>query len=72
MKVNRMDLNKVSINRVQLNTVGTVISSKGDNTPEGNITDALLMEDGSLFLMENGSFFSLEKSAKTKAKECLK
>ena len=28
--------------------------------PEPDITDALLMEDGSLFLMEDGSYFMLE------------
>lgn len=30
--------------------------------PEPDITDALLMEDGSLFLMEDGSYFRLEES----------
>lgn len=30
--------------------------------PEPDITDALLMEDGSLFLMEDGSYFMLEDS----------
>lgn len=33
------------------------------NPPEPDITDALLMEDGSLFLMEDGSYFILEDSA---------
>lgn len=28
--------------------------------PEPDITDALLMEDGSLFLMEDGTYFRLE------------
>lgn len=32
----------------------------GERPPEPDITDALLMEDGSLFLMEDGSYFQLE------------
>lgn len=30
--------------------------------PEPDITDALLMEDGSLFLMEDGYYFQLESA----------
>lgn len=29
--------------------------------PPEEITDALIMEDGTLFLMENGNYFKLEK-----------
>lgn len=29
--------------------------------PEPDITDGLLLEDGSLFLMEDGSYFQLEE-----------
>lgn len=65
MKLNRVKLNKINLNRICLNTVGTCsICKGGSKPPEQDITDALLMEDGSLFLMEDGSFFMLEKSAK--------
>lgn len=41
---------------------------EGSTPPDPDITDALLMEDGSLFLMEDGSYFMLEKSVEVKTK----
>lgn len=61
MEVNKIKLNHVNLNRVCLNTVGACsINKGGSKPPEENITDALLMEDGSLFLMEDGTYFMLE------------
>lgn len=68
MKVNQVNLNKVSLNRVIINTVGIMAKSKGEAPPEPDITDALLMEDGSLFLMEDGTYFALEVEAQAKYK----
>lgn len=69
MKLNSIELNKVSLNRVQLNTVGAVSKAKGEAPPQPDITDALLMEDGSLFLMEDGTYFMLENTAQPQSKE---
>lgn len=67
MKVNKIELNKVSLNRVQINTVGIVNKSKGEAPPEQEITDALLMEDGSLFLMDDGTYFMLENETQAQS-----
>lgn len=63
--MNRIEVNKTEVNRVRVNmcTVNSSFDSKdGRVTPPvpEEITDALLMEDGSLFLMEDGSYFRLE------------
>lgn len=68
MILNRVNLNRVNLNRVCINTVGTCSVAKGRKPPEEDITGALLMEDGSLFLMEDGTYFALEK-VENKAKE---
>lgn len=34
----------------------------GGSTPEENIENALIMEDGSYFLMEDGAYLKLEES----------
>lgn len=62
MKVtlNTAKLNSVQLNTTVLNTVGALSRTKGEAPPEPDITDALLMEDGSLFLMEDGDYFKLE------------
>lgn len=60
MEVNKLHLNTLNLNRVAINTVGSISVAKGEQPPEPDITDALLMEDGSLFLMEDGSYFRLE------------
>lgn len=52
----------VIISRITSNVIGSVSGKRDGNTPspEPDITDALVMEDGSLFLMEDGSYFKLE------------
>ena len=62
MEVNKLHLNTLNLNRVAINTVGSISVAKGEQPPEPDITDALLMEDGSLFLMEDGSYFQLESA----------
>lgn len=64
MKVNKVNVNRVNLSRVCINTVGTCSKKKGEPIPEPDITDALLMEDGSLFLMEDGTYFKLESVTK--------
>lgn len=61
MKTNQTIINQVKINCARVNVVGdqTVTVTQ---PPEQNITDALLMEDGCLFLMEDGSYFRLESA----------
>jgi hypothetical protein len=44
---------------INTNVIGD-ISNRSPAPPEENITDALLMEDGTLFLMEDGTYFQLE------------
>lgn len=63
MKVNKVNVNRVSLNQVPVNTVSVISKQKGEPVPEPDITDALLMEDGSLFLMEDGTYFKLESGA---------
>lgn len=61
-------LNTVSLNRVCINTVDSCsINNVVSGAPEENITDALIMEDGSLFLMEDGSYFKLENQENSSA-----
>lgn len=70
MEVNKVKLNRVNLNRVCLNTVGACsINKGGSKPPEEDITDALLMEDGVLFLMEDGTYFMFEKAAQPQSKE---
>ena len=53
---------------MKTNIIGSVIntnvigakSNRSPAPPEENITDALLMEDGTPFLMEDGTYFQLE------------
>lgn len=50
-------LSNISLSGVQLGTIsgpGSVVP------PDSDITDALIMEDGFLFLMEDGDYFKLE------------
>lgn len=47
---------------INTNVIGDIKSGRSPAPPEENITDALLMEDGTLFLMEDGSYFMLEDS----------
>lgn len=48
-------------NRLKANIIGNErIKSNPSPPPEEDITDALLMEDGSLFLMEDGNYFKFE------------
>lgn len=44
---------------INTNVIGD-ISNRSPAPPEENITDALLMEDETLFLMEDGTYFQLE------------
>lgn len=65
-----MDLNKVSfgvahLNKIRLNALGKARSKTGEQPPEVNIDDALLLENGGLFLMEDGSYFRLESGEQT-------
>lgn len=48
---------------LKANIIGDGRKKSKPSPPEENITDALLMEDGSLFLMEDGTYFMLEKAA---------
>jgi hypothetical protein len=48
---------------LKANIIGDGRKKSNPSPPEENITDALLMEDGSLFLMEDGTYFMLEKAA---------
>lgn len=45
---------------INTNVVGDIKSNRSPAPPEENITDALLMEDGTPFLMEDGTYFQLE------------
>lgn len=45
---------------LKANIIGDGRKKSNPSPPEENITDALLMEDGSLFLMEDGSLFLME------------
>lgn len=45
---------------INANVIGDIKSSRSPAPPEENITDALLMEDGTPFLMEDGTYFQLE------------
>lgn len=61
-----MDLNKVSfgvahLNKIRLNALGKARPKTGEQPPEVNIDDALLLENGGLFLMEDSSYFRLEE-----------
>lgn len=47
-------------NSLKANIIGNARKNSNPSPPEENITDALLMEDGSLFLMEDGTYFKLE------------
>lgn len=46
---------------INTNVIGDIKSNRSPAPPEENITDALLMEDGTPFLMEDGTYFQLEK-----------
>lgn len=50
------------IRPISVNAVKGIKKKEDSPIPEPVITDALLMEDGKLFLMENGSYFRLEGS----------
>lgn len=57
-------------NRLKANIIGDErIKSNPSPPPEEDITDALLMEDGSLFLMEDGTYFKLENSENSSAQK---
>lgn len=58
--MNKVVLNTIKLNIKMVNTVGVTRSSGRAIPPEPDIADALLMEDGGLFLMEDGSYFKLE------------
>lgn len=45
---------------INTNVIGDIKSGISPAPPEENITDALLMEDGTPFLMEDGTYFQLE------------
>lgn len=45
---------------INTNVIGDIKSGRSPSPPEENITDALLMEDGTPFLMEDGTYFQLE------------
>lgn len=45
---------------INTNVIGDIKSNRSPEPPEENITDALLMEDGTPFLMEDGTYFQLE------------
>lgn len=45
---------------INTNVIGDLQGGRSPAPPEENITDALLMEDGTLFLMEDGTYFQLE------------
>lgn len=46
---------------INTNVIGGINSNRSPAPPEENITDALLMEDGTLFLMEDDTYFQLEE-----------
>lgn len=46
---------------INTNVIGDIKSNRSPAPPEENITDALLMEDGTPFLMEDGTYFQLEE-----------
>ena len=49
-------------NVIKANIIGDRREAGGEPVPEPDITDGLLLEDGSLFLMEDGSYFQLESA----------
>ena len=51
-------LSNISLSGVQL---GAISGPGSVAPPYPDITDALIMEDGFLFLMEDGDYFQLEK-----------
>ncbi len=50
-------LSNISLSGVQL---GAISGPDSVAPPDPDITDALIMEDGFLFLMEDGDYFQLE------------
>lgn len=50
-------LSNISLSGVQF---GAISGPGSVAPPDPDITDALIMEDGFLFLMENGDYFQLE------------
>jgi hypothetical protein len=50
-------LSNISLSGVQF---GAISGSGSVAPPDPDITDALIMEDGFLFLMEDGDYFQLE------------
>lgn len=54
-------------NILKSNIIGNGRKKSNPSPPEENITDALLMEDGSLFLMEDGTYFKLENQENSSA-----
>lgn len=50
-------LSNISLSGVQL---GAISGRDSVAPPDPDITDALIMEDGFLFLMEDGDYFQLE------------
>lgn len=50
-------LSNISLSGIQF---GTIFGSGSVFPPEPDITDALIKEDGFLFLMEDGDYFQLE------------
>lgn len=62
--MNKITLNIVEVNIARINIIGDNHGGVGvEAPPESDITDALLMDDGSLFLMEDGTYFELEKES---------
>lgn len=53
--------------RLKANIIGDGRKKSNPSPPEENITDALLMEDGSLFLIEDGTYFKLENQENSSA-----
>lgn len=53
--------------RLKANIIGDGRKKSNPSPPEENIADALLMEDGSLFLMEDGTYFKLENQENSSA-----
>lgn len=53
--------------RLKANIIGDGRKKSNPSPPEENITDALLMEDESLFLMEDGTYFKLENQENSSA-----
>lgn len=52
---------------LKANIIGDGRKKSNPSPPEENITDALLMEDGSMFLMEDGTYFKLENQENSSA-----